>query len=556
MYLRPYSFTRSCLALSKRLSCAKIVDRSIYGNFLKDETAIDGLKKVYNSKLLPLEKHYLYNEFYEPFLTDQDFDAKPMVLFVGQYSTGKTSMIRYLIEKDYPGIRIGPEPTTDRFMVIMGGDKEQSIPGNVLVADPAKQFQDLSRFGNHFLKKLHCGVVSTPLLKSISFVDTPGILSGEKQRAQREYNFYDSLNWFADRSDMIILTFDANKLDISDELKAAIDVLKVHDSKLRIALNKADTIDERSLLRVHGALMWALGKAIHCPEVPRVYVGSFWDKPYKNDVNRKMFCEEEYDLFQDIKTLPHNSVISKLNYIGKRAKTAIIHAYIIAELNSRMTFVSRFWFKDSQQNRLIDDLKEICVDIFNKHKHLSWGDFPDIENLKSLLRQKDFSTFNGLNDKLIKRAQNLLDGMNVEMTTNDVEVLSNVIPNDNDTTTPFNVKNAGINEGQFDGSWIVEQYRKPFDEMFERLEKVNGKVVRTAAKDEMLKTKLPNSVLSKLWKLADVDEDGLLDVDEFALAMYLIKIKLEGSEIPTELPKHLIPPSKRYLKYFSMVTNK
>lgn len=66
-----------------------------------------------------------------------------------------------------------------------------------------------------------------------------------------------------------------------------------------------------------------------------------------------------------------------------------------------------------------------------------------------------------------------------------------------------------------------------------------------AAKEEFLKTKLPNSVLSKIWKLADVDMDGLLDSDEFALAMYLVKVKLEGSELPVTLPTHLIPPSKR-----------
>lgn len=66
-----------------------------------------------------------------------------------------------------------------------------------------------------------------------------------------------------------------------------------------------------------------------------------------------------------------------------------------------------------------------------------------------------------------------------------------------------------------------------------------------AAKEEFLKTKLPNSVLSKVWKLADVDEDGLLDRDEFALDMYLVKIKLEGAELPASLPEHLIPPSKR-----------
>lgn len=65
-----------------------------------------------------------------------------------------------------------------------------------------------------------------------------------------------------------------------------------------------------------------------------------------------------------------------------------------------------------------------------------------------------------------------------------------------------------------------------------------------AAKEEFLKTKLPNSILTKIWKLADVDDDGLLDRNEFALAMYLVKIKLEGAELPSTLPKHLIPPSK------------
>lgn len=44
----------------------------------------------------------------------------------------------------------------------------------------------------------------------------------------------------------------------------------------------------------------------------------------------------------------------------------------------------------------------------------------------------------------------------------------------------------------------------------------------------MIKSKLPNNVLGKVWKLSDVDKDGLLDADEFALAMHLINIKLDG----------------------------
>lgn len=61
----------------------------------------------------------------------------------------------------------------------------------------------------------------------------------------------------------------------------------------------------------------------------------------------------------------------------------------------------------------------------------------------------------------------------------------------------------------------------------------------------MVKSKLPNSVLSKIWKLSDVDKDGKLDSDEFALAMHLINIKLDGNDLPTDLPDHLLPPSKR-----------
>lgn len=63
----------------------------------------------------------------------------------------------------------------------------------------------------------------------------------------------------------------------------------------------------------------------------------------------------------------------------------------------------------------------------------------------------------------------------------------------------------------------------------------------------MLKSKLPNSILGKVWMLADVDDDGQLDTDEFALANYLINLRLEGHTLPDILPKHLVPPSKKHL---------
>jgi hypothetical protein len=50
----------------------------------------------------------------------------------------------------------------------------------------------------------------------------------------------------------------------------------------------------------------------------------------------------------------------------------------------------------------------------------------------------------------------------------------------------------------------------------------------TAAKSHLVKSKLPNSVLGKIWRLSDIDKDGMLDADEFALANYLVNLKLEG----------------------------
>jgi polynucleotide 5'-kinase involved in rRNA processing len=64
---------------------------------------VEGLKKIYKSKILPLEQQYFFHDFHSPELSDPDFDARPMILLVGQYSTGKTTFIRYLLEKDFPG---------------------------------------------------------------------------------------------------------------------------------------------------------------------------------------------------------------------------------------------------------------------------------------------------------------------------------------------------------------------------------------------------------------------------------------------------------------------
>lgn len=537
------------------------------------DNVVEGLKKIYKNKLLPLEQAYQFHDFHSPQLEDPDFDAKPLILLVGQYSTGKTTFIKYLLERDFPGIRIGPEPTTDRFIAVMYDDKEGVIPGNALVVDPKKQFRPLSKFGNAFLNRFQCSLVNSPVLRGISIVDTPGILSGEKQRVDRGYDFTGVLEWFAERVDRIILLFDAHKLDISDEFRRSIEALRGHDDKIRIVLNKADMIDHQQLMRVYGALMWSLGKVLQTPEVARVYIGSFWDQPLRYDVNRRLFEDEEQDLFKDLQSLPRNAALRKLNDLIKRARLAKVHAYIISALRKDMPSV---FGKDGKKKELIKNLGQIYEQLQREH-HISPGDFPELKKMQELLVHHDFTKFNPLKPRLLEVVDKMLaediarlmaqipheettsaqeplikDENGILHTENSINhnsrglVQGGAFEGVEDNVSPFGYKKGeGIDAGHGEPEWIVSKERYKYDSIFDTLGPIDGKVTGSAAKQEMVKSKLPNSVLGKIWKLSDIDKDGLLDADEFALAMHLIKVKLDGHDLPSELPDHLVPPSKR-----------
>lgn len=62
---------------------------------LKDVSMVtEELRNLYYKRLLPIEKNYSFHQFHSPSYEDADFDNKPMVLVMGQYSTGKTTFIR------------------------------------------------------------------------------------------------------------------------------------------------------------------------------------------------------------------------------------------------------------------------------------------------------------------------------------------------------------------------------------------------------------------------------------------------------------------------------
>lgn len=61
----------------------------------------------------------------------------------------------------------------------------------------------------------------------------------------------------------------------------------------------------------------------------------------------------------------------------------------------------------------------------------------------------------------------------------------------------------------------------------------------------MVLSQLPSEELAQIWDLADINSDGRLTRDGFAIAYHLIKKRLAGQPLPVELPPSLIPPSMR-----------
>ncbi|KAH9652046.1 EH domain-containing protein 1 [Citrus sinensis] len=369
---------------------------------------IDGLKRLYIQKLKPLEVTYRFNDFVSPLLTNSDFDAKPMVMLLGQYSTGKTTFIKHLLRTSYPGAHIGPEPTTDRFVVVMSGVDDRSIPGNTVAVQADMPFSGLTTFGTAFLSKFECSQMPHSLLEHITLVDTPGVLSGEKQRTQRAYDFTGVTSWFAAKCDLILLLFDPHKLDISDEFKRVITSLRGHDDKIRVVLNKADQVDTQQLMRVYGALMWSLGKVLNTPEVVRVYIGSFNDKPANESafgpLGKELFEKEQDDLLSDLKDIPKKACDRRINEFVKRARAAKIHAYIISHLRKEMPAMMG---KAKTQQKLIDNLAEEFGKV-QKEFHLPPGDFPNVEHFKEILSGYSFDKFEKLKPKMIQVVDDML----------------------------------------------------------------------------------------------------------------------------------------------------
>uniref|UniRef100_A0A7N5J8U3 Epidermal growth factor receptor pathway substrate 15 n=1 Tax=Ailuropoda melanoleuca TaxID=9646 RepID=A0A7N5J8U3_AILME len=153
-------------------------------------------------------------------------------------------------------------------------------------------------------------------------------------------------------------------------------------------------------------------------------------------------------------------------------------------------------------------------------------------NGKGILNKQEF--FVAL--RLVACAQN---GLEVSLSSLNLAVPP---PRFHDTSSPLLISGTSVTELP----WAVKSEDKAkYDAIFDSLSPVNGFLSGDKVKPVLLNSKLPVDILGRVWELSDIDHDGMLDRDEFAVAMFLVYCALEKEPVPMSLPPSLVPPSKR-----------
>ncbi|XP_007640313.1 intersectin-1 isoform X4 [Cricetulus griseus] len=90
--------------------------------------------------------------------------------------------------------------------------------------------------------------------------------------------------------------------------------------------------------------------------------------------------------------------------------------------------------------------------------------------------------------------------------------------------------------GSLDIWAITVEERAKHDQQFHSLKPISGFITGDQARNFFFQSGLPQPILAQIWALADMNNDGRMDQVEFSIAMKLIKLKLQGYQLPSALP--------------------
>lgn len=246
------------------------------------ETHIDSLRRdllsIVADHLTPVALRYGYSE--GPL--ESNIKWRPMVIVLGNYSSGKSAMINEFLGADIQAT--GQAPTDDSFTVIT---YDGSVPkghgvcvteerdGKVLINDPEYPFSLLKRHGQRFASHFRLKKVNSPFLKTLAVIDTPGMLDSITQQ-DRGYSYQEVIGDLARIADLILVLFDPHKAGTIREAHISLrETLPAHTFEDRVVfvLNRIDECASlEDLLRVYGTLCWNLSQMTGRKDIPAIHL--------------------------------------------------------------------------------------------------------------------------------------------------------------------------------------------------------------------------------------------------------------------------------------------
>jgi GTPase SAR1 family protein len=201
---------------------------------------------------------------------------KPLVLVIGNYSSGKSTFINELLGR--PVQRTGQAPTDDCFTILTvpdDDDPEDEVPGNTIVSDERLPFGSLRRFGESLISHLQMKRIDAPILGKLAIIDTPGMLDSVTEK-DRGYDYLGVVGELAKLADLIILMFDPHKAGTIKETYQAIRSTlpgSTGEDRILYVLNRVDECDNvADLVRSYGTLCWNLSQMTGGKDMPRLFL--------------------------------------------------------------------------------------------------------------------------------------------------------------------------------------------------------------------------------------------------------------------------------------------
>jgi len=290
--------------------------------------AVDKRARAIYDALDPLAARYEFERAPKPSETSGD----PLVLVLGNHSSGKSTLINYLMGSEIQ--KTGLAPIDDGFTILTFGDPAAEKDGAAVVSNPQLPYGDLERYGPGLVSHLKMKFRPSPILKGLSLVDSPGMIDAADGNVGRGYDFFGVSRWFAERADVVLLLFDPDKPGTTGEtLKVLTASLEGLDHKLLIVMNKVDRFhDIRDFARTFGALCWNLSKCIPRKDLPQIYntyvpvAGR--DEPAKDGLPLGSFDEAREEVIKEIRRAPTRRVDNIVSRLYDHARRLRVHASV------------------------------------------------------------------------------------------------------------------------------------------------------------------------------------------------------------------------------------